>query len=35
MTAPRADREAARALYRTAGFERVRTGIGMRRHHDA
>jgi GNAT superfamily N-acetyltransferase len=31
----RADREAARALYRTAGFERVRTGIGMRRHHDA
>jgi GNAT superfamily N-acetyltransferase len=27
----RADREAARALYRAAGFERVRTGIGLRR----
>jgi ribosomal protein S18 acetylase RimI-like enzyme len=31
----RADRAAARALYRAAGFERVRTGIGLRRVHAA
>jgi ribosomal protein S18 acetylase RimI-like enzyme len=31
----RADREAARALYQAAGFERVRTGIGMQRRLDA
>jgi ribosomal protein S18 acetylase RimI-like enzyme len=31
----RADREAARALYQAAGFERVRTGIGMQCRFDA